>query len=164
MGKKSKPGPTTAAIRALRAAKVAFETHPYDYEPGGGTRVSSEKLGVDEHAVIKTLVMEDDAGAPLIVLMHGDAKVSTRELARQLGHKRVSPCAPATAEKHTGYRVGGTSPFGTRKQLPVYMERTIGDLPRLWINGGGRGFLVSLTPADLSRVLAPTLVDVAISR
>jgi Cys-tRNA(Pro) deacylase len=125
--------------------------------------VSARELGVAEHAVIKTLVMQDDQKRPLIVLMHGDREVSTKNLARQIGAKLVEPCEPAVAEKHTGYLVGGTSPFGTRKTLPVYMERSIADLDRVYINGGRRGFLVVLAPAELIRVLAPTLVNVAIA-
>jgi Cys-tRNA(Pro) deacylase len=125
--------------------------------------VSARELGVGEHAVIKTLVMQDDQKRPLIVLMHGDREVSTKNLARQIGAKSVEPCEPAVAEKHTGYLVGGTSPFGTRKTLPVYMERSIADLDRVYINGGRRGFLVVLAPAELIRVLAPTLVNVAIA-
>lgn len=152
--------PVTPAVRALRAARVAFEDHLYTYEERGGTAVSARELGVDEHAVIKTLVMEDDAARPLIILMHGNLQVSTKELARQLGTKRIAPCSPETAEKHTGYQVGGTSPFGTRKPLPVYIEATILDLPRIWINGGKRGYLVSLSPADLVRVLNPQPVRV----
>ncbi len=125
--------------------------------------VSSRELGVDEHSVIKTLVMEDDNKKPLIVLMHGDREVSTKNLARQIGCKVVSPCAPVVAQRHTGYMVGGTSPFGTRKPLPVYIERTIADLDRIYINGGRRGFLVSMSPVDLIRVLSPTLVEAATS-
>jgi Cys-tRNA(Pro) deacylase len=157
-------GPVTAAIRVLRQHQVAFDEHPYAYEQRGGTAVSARELGVDEHIVIKTLVMQDEAKQPLLVLMHGDCDVSTRNLARQLGVRSVHPCEPAAAERHTGYQVGGTSPFGTRKALPVYVERSILDLPRLFINGGRRGFLVSLAPADLVRVLTPTPVDVALPR
>ena len=152
----------TAAIRALRAAGVVFEEHPYRYEERGGTRVSARELGVDEHAVIKTLVMQDDAREPLIVLMHGDREVSTKQLARQIGKRAVEPCPPAVAERHTGYPVGGTSPFGTRKPMPVYLERTILDLGRVFINGGRRGFLVALAPAEIVRTLGATPVDVAI--
>jgi Cys-tRNA(Pro) deacylase len=150
----------TPAIHFLRERKVPFTEHEYRYEERGGTAVSSRELGVDEHAVIKTLVMEDEAKQPLIVLMHGDREVSTKNLARQIGRKTVAPCAPDVAQKHTGYLVGGTSPFGTRKKMPVYLERSIGDLDRIYINGGRRGFLVSLKPSDLIRVLSPTLVDV----
>ena len=155
------PSAVTPAIRVLRAAGVPFTEHPYRYEERGGTRVSSRELGVDEHAVIKTLLMEDDRKAPLIVLMHGDREVSTKNLARQIGARSVSPCDPVLAERHSGYQVGGTSPFGTRKKMPVYVERTILDLPRIYINGGRRGFLVSMAPADLQRVLSPVPVDVA---
>lgn len=156
--------PVTPAIRVLRAHGVSFTEHPYRYEDHGGTTASSRELGVDEHAVVKTLVMERDGGDPLIVLMHGDREVSTRQLARVLGARGVSPCTPETATRHTGYLVGGTSPFGTRKVIPLYMERSILDLPRLYVNGGARGFLVGITPQDLVRVLAPTLVEVAIAR
>ncbi|MFA5909771.1 MAG: Cys-tRNA(Pro) deacylase [Vicinamibacterales bacterium] len=149
----------TPAIHFLRAHKVPYTEHPYRYEDRGGTAVSSRELGVDEHVVIKTLVMEDDGKRPLIVLMHGDRDVSTKNLARQIGKKTVTPCDPEVAQKHTGYLVGGTSPFGTRKQMPVYMERTIADLERIYINGGRRGFLIALAPADLVRALSPTLVD-----
>ena len=153
----------TPAIHFLRKHGVAFTEHPYRYEERGGTRVSARELGVDEHAVIKTLVMQDDEAQPLIVLMHGDREVSTKNLARQIGAKSVEPCAPAVAEKHTGYLVGGTSPFGTRKRLPVYIERTILDLDRVYVNGGRRGFLVSLEPRAIVRVLGATPVDVAIT-
>jgi Cys-tRNA(Pro) deacylase len=154
--------PVTAAIRVLREHRVPFTDHAYDYEPRGGTAVCARELGVDEHAVIKTLVMQDDTARPLIVLMHGDREVSTKALARQLGVKGIEPCAPAVADRHSGYQVGGTSPFGTKKRMPVYMQCTIADLPRLYVNGGRRGYLVGMQPADLVRVLAPTLVDVAI--
>ena len=155
--------PATAAIRVLRAASVAFTEHPYDYEERGGTAVSARELGVDEHAVIKTLVMETDARHPLVVLMHGDLMVSTKELARTIGVKTVSPCSPETANRHSGYMVGGTSPFGTRKPMPVYMEATILDLPKIYINGGRRGFLVGIDPREAQRVLAPTLVRVGVA-
>lgn len=154
--------PVTAAIRVLRQAGIAFGEHPYNYEDKGGTAVSARELGVPEHCVIKTLVMEDETRAPLVVLMHGDQQVSTKELARQVGVKAVAPCAPDTAQRHSGYLVGGTSPFGTRKQMPVYLEEGILDLPKIYINGGSRGFLVSLAPGDLVRVLKPTLVKVGI--
>jgi Cys-tRNA(Pro) deacylase len=151
-----------SAIPVLRKHGVAFAEHEYRYEERGGTAVSSRELGVNEHQVIKTLVMEDERKQPLIILMHGDREVSTKNLARQIGKKTVSPCAPDVAQRHTGYMVGGTSPFGTRKPLPIYMERTIADLDRIYVNGGRRGFLVSMTPADLMRVLSPTLVDAAV--
>lgn len=151
----------TPAIHALRAQKVAFTEHSYRYEERGGTAVSARELGVDEHVVIKTLVMEDERKQPLIVLMHGDREVSTKNLARQIGARTVMPCDPDVAQKHTGYLVGGTSPFGTRKTMPVYAERSIADLDQMLINGGRRGFLIKLAPADLIRVLKPTLVDAA---
>ena len=153
--------PVTQAVRQLRAAKVAFVPHVFTYEPKGGTRHSAEVLGVDEHLVIKTLVFEDDARQPLVVLMHGDREVSTRNLARQIGARSTRPCAPEVADRHSGYQVGGTSPFGLRKAMPIYMERTIADLPRIYINGGARGFLVEIDPRDLVRVLAPAPVDAA---
>jgi Cys-tRNA(Pro) deacylase len=153
----------TPAIHFLKQHHVPFSAHEYRYEEHGGTAVSSRELSVDEHLVIKTLVMEDDNKEPLIVLMHGDREVSTKNLARQIGRKSVAPCSPEVAQKHTGYQVGGTSPFGTRKKLPVYVERTIADLERLYINGGARGFLVSIAAADLMRVLSPTLVEAGTS-
>ena len=154
--------PSTPAVLALRAAKVAFSEHVYRYEEHGGTSVAAGALRLPEHAVIKTLVMEDDQGQPLIVLMHGDREVSTRNLARQTGRKSVAPCRPEVATRHTGYLVGGTSPFGTRKRLPVYVERSILELPTVYVNGGSRGFLVGVAPADVVRVLDATPVDVAI--
>jgi Cys-tRNA(Pro) deacylase len=154
----------TPAIHFLRKHDVAFVEHTYRYEEHGGTRVSARELGVDEHAVVKTLVMEDENRAPLLVLMHGDCEVSTKQLARQLSRKSVTPCDPAVALKHTGYMVGGTSPFGTRKPLSVCLERSILALQRIYINGGRRGLLVAMAPADLQRVLDPTLVDVALTR
>ena len=153
--------PATAALRVLRAAGVRFDAFSYEYIPQGGTRSSSAALGVPEHAVIKTLIMETDSAAPLAVLMHGDLEVSTKTLARLLGVKRIAPCAPATADRHSGYQVGGTSPFGLRRTMPIYMERSILDLDRIWINGGRRGLLVALDPADAARLLSPTLVDAA---
>jgi Cys-tRNA(Pro) deacylase len=152
----------TPAIHQLKQHRVPFTEHEYRYEERGGTAVSSRELGVDEHIVIKTLVMEDDRKQPLMVLMHGDKEVSTKNLARQIGRKTVSPCPPDVAQKHSGYLVGGTSPFGTRKAMPVYLERSIADLDRIYINGGRRGFLIALAPADLIRVLSPTLVDAAL--
>jgi len=156
--------PVTAAVRALRAAGVAFTDHLYAYEERGGTRVSARELRVDEHAVVKTLVMQDDAGRTLIVLMHGDCNVSTRQLARHLGVKSVIACSPEAAERVSGYRVGGTSPFGTRRAMPIYLERSILELPRIYINGGRRGYLVGLDPAELVRVLRPEAVEIAIPR
>ena len=158
---KKDKSPVTPAIRALRAAGAAYVERPYDYVDKGGTTRASECLGVDEHAVVKTLVMEDEARQPLIVLMHGDCQVSTQKLARELGKKRIEPCSPEVAERHTGYKVGGTSPLGTKKRLLVYVEASIVELPVIYLNGGKRGFLVRIAVADLSRVLSPTLVDVA---
>jgi len=155
--------PVTPAVRFLREKGIKFKPHLYAYEERGGTRRSAAELGVDEHAVIKTLVMETDARVPLIVLMHGDREVSTRELARTLMIKSVVPCDPAAAQKHTGYQVGGTSPFGTRKPMAVYAEKTIFELPLIYINGGKRGFLVSLDPADLQRALKIAEVNVAVA-
>lgn len=152
----------TPAVHLLRRHNVQFTEHEYRYEERGGTAVSSRELGVDEHVVIKTLIMEDERKQPLIVLMHGDKEVSTKNLARQAGRKTVTSCAPDVAQKHSGYLVGGTSPFGTRKVMPVYLERTIADLDRIYINGGRRGFLIALAPADLLRVLSPTLVDASL--
>jgi Cys-tRNA(Pro) deacylase len=153
--------PVTPAIRVLRQHDITFTGHLYTYEDHGGTAVCARELGVDEHTVIKTLIFETETGEPLIVLMHGDREVSTRGLARLLGAKQVSPCSPQTADRHSGYQVGGTSPFGTRKTMPVYMERTIADLPVIYINGGKRGFLVAMAPQDLIRVLHPAMVEVA---
>ena len=154
--------PVTAAIRLLRAAGSAYTEHPYDYEEKGGTAVSARELGVDEHSVVKTLVMEDDRKKPLIVLMHGDREVSTKELARAIDAKSVAPCSPEGAHRHSGYVVGGISPFGTRHPMAIYMEGTILDLPKIYINGGRRGFLVGIRPSDLVRILSPTAVRVAI--
>ena len=154
--------PATPAVRVLREHGVAFSHHPYAYEPRGGTEVSARALHVDEHAVIKTLVMEDDAKRALLVLMHGDHAVSTKNLARLLGVKSVAPCVPAVADRHTGYQVGGTSPFGTRHAMPVYLQRSIAALPYIYINGGRRGYLVGMPPAELMRVLKPEMVDVAV--
>jgi Cys-tRNA(Pro) deacylase len=154
--------PETPATKFLHQHGVAHSNHLYEYEEHGGTKVSSRELNVAEHHVVKTLVMEDDAARPLIVLMHGDCKVSTKELARQAGVKRVAPCKPEVAQRHTGYMVGGTSPFGTRKALPVYMEKSILDLPLVYINGGRRGYLVGVHPHDILRVLAPKIVEVAL--
>jgi Cys-tRNA(Pro) deacylase len=154
--------PTTPAVLVLKAQGADFTLHTYPYEERGGTKVSAKKLGVDEHAVIKTLVMEDETGKPLIILMHGDREVSTKSLARAIGTKSVSPCHPAVAEKHTGYKVGGTSPFGSRKTLPVYMEKTIADLTDVFINAGSRGLLAKMPSAAIIRILNPFLVNVAI--
>jgi Cys-tRNA(Pro) deacylase len=156
--------PVTPAVRLLRGVGINFTDHPYAYEEKGGTAVSSRELGVDEHCVIKTLVMEDDRKQPFIVLMHGDLQVSTKELARLIGARSVEPCKPETAQKYTGYLTGGTSPFGTKKQLPVYIEATILELPKIYINGGKRGFLVGLAPGDLTNLLKPISVRVGYAK
>lgn len=156
--------PVTPASRVLKAAGLEVTHHLYEYVEKGGTASSSRALGVPEHEVVKTLVMEDEGGHPFLVLMHGDREVSTRELARQLGVRSVQPCRPEVAERHTGYQVGGTSPFGTRKPLPVYVEETVLGLARLYVNGGKRGYLVGMPPGDLARVLSPTPVSVAVPR
>jgi Cys-tRNA(Pro) deacylase len=152
----------TPATTLLDREKVAYTEHFYEYVEHGGTGVSSSALGVPEHEVVKTLVMETEAGNPLVVLMHGDRKVSTKELARVAGVKRIFPCKPEVAQRHSGYLVGGTSPFGTRKRMPVYLERSVLQLPRIYINGGRRGYLLGMDPAEVVRVLAPVLVDVAL--
>jgi len=154
--------PETPATRFLKQHHVTYTTHLYNYEPHGGTKVSARELDVDEHAIVKTLVMEDESGAPLIVLMHGDRKVSTKELARQAGRKRIEPCTPEVANRHSGYLVGGTSPFGMRKRLPVFLENSIVDLPLVYINGGRRGFLLGISPQEILRVLQPQLVSAGI--
>lgn len=154
--------PSTPATRLLREKGVPYTEHPYRYEEKGGTRVSARELGVDEHAVVKTLVMEDEAGAPLVVLMHGDREVSVKALARQLGRKSIAPCRPEVAQRHSGYLVGGTSPMGTRKAMPVFVERTILELPRIYVNGGSRGFLVGLDPKALAALVGAVAVDAAI--
>ena len=159
---KSENVPETPATKFLRQNGIAHSNHLYDYEEHGGTGVSSRELNVDEHSVVKTLVMEDEAAKPLIVLMHGDCKVSTKELARQIGRKKVEPCKPEVANRHTGFLVGGTSPFGTKKKMPIYVERTVLDLPLIYINGGRRGFLVGVHPHDLLRTLVPKVVSVAL--
>jgi len=152
--------PVTRAIRLLRQHNVAFEDHPYRYEAGGGTAQFAREQSVDPHQVIKTLIMENERKEPLIVLMHGDREVSTRALARHLGCKSISPCQVATADRHSGYQVGGTSPFGTRRVMPVYCEQGILELPRIYINGGRRGYIISMAPKALLQVLQPELVSV----
>jgi Cys-tRNA(Pro) deacylase len=154
--------PSTNATRLLKQAGIPYTEHLYRYQEHGGTAVSARELGVDEHAVIKTLVMEDDRGAPLIILMHGDREVSTRELARQIGAKAVQPCRPEVAQRHSGYLVGGTSPLGTKRAMPIHAEATIFDQDRIYLNGGSRGFLVGLVPGDLDKVLKVNRVSVAI--
>ncbi|OPY14041.1 MAG: Cys-tRNA(Pro)/Cys-tRNA(Cys) deacylase YbaK [Syntrophus sp. PtaB.Bin138] len=155
--------PLTPALLALKKNQVVFVPRIYKYVEHGGTRVGAKALGVDEHEVIKTLVMEDERKAPLIILMHGDREVSTKNLARFLGVKTVHPCDPKIAEKHTGYKVGGTSPFGTKKTMPIYMEETIAALPRILINAGSRGLLAEMPPSELIRVLHPISVKVGVS-
>jgi Cys-tRNA(Pro) deacylase len=153
----------TPATQYLRRHRVAFGEHPYEYVEHGGTAESARQLGVDEHAVVKTLVMQDDAGKPLVVLMHGDRKVSTKNLARQAGRKSIEPCAPDVAQRHSGYLVGGTSPFATRKAMPVYVEATVLALPQVWINGGRRGYLVSIAPRVLVDLLHAQPVHCALA-
>lgn len=152
----------TPATQFLSLKKIRFGRHPYDYVEHGGTGESARQLGVDEHHVVKTLVMRDEQKKPLIVLMHGDRKVSTKNLARQIGRKQIEPCTPDEAQRHTGYLVGGTSPFGTRKALPVYVEGSILELPLIYINGGRRGFLVSMDPRCLPSLLGATAVVCAL--
>jgi Cys-tRNA(Pro) deacylase len=154
--------PVTMAVRVLRQHKVEFTPHLYAWEARGGTAASAQHLGVDEHIVVKTLIFEDDSKKPLCILMHGDREVSAKNLARHIGTKSVTPCAPEVADRHSGYQVGGTSPFGLKRAMPVYCESGITELPRIYINGGARGFLVGIAPADLVRVLKPDLVSVAI--
>jgi Cys-tRNA(Pro) deacylase len=156
--------PMTPAMRELKSHEAVFRLLTYKYVDRGGTRISARELGVDEHKVIKTLVMEDENGRPLIVLMHGDRDVSTKSLARIIGVKAINPCDPKVAERHTGYKVGGTSPFGIRKRLPVYIEETILSLPLILINAGHRGILAEMNPAELSRILRPIPVQAAIER
>ena len=159
---KTPHAPETQATKFLREHAVSYTPHLYTYEEHGGTKVSARELDVDEHAVIKTLVMEDETTKPLIVLMHGDCKVSTKELARQASCKKIEPCQPDVANRHTGFLVGGTSPFGTKRRMPVYLEKSILDLPLIYINGGRRGFLVGITPQALVQALSPQLVEVAL--
>jgi Cys-tRNA(Pro) deacylase len=152
----------TPATEFLRLRGVAYTEHHYEYVEHGGTRVSAQALGVPEHEVVKTLVMQDEKAKPLIVLMHGDCKVSTKNLARQAGCKSIEPCSPEVAQRHTGYQVGGTAPFGTRRAMPIFLERSVTELQAIYINGGRRGFLVRLSTADLVRTLSPQLVEVAL--
>ncbi len=154
--------PVTPATRWLQTQGIAFNGYLYPYEDRGGTAHSAHCLDVDERQIIKTLIMEDERRQPLMVLMHGDRQVSTKELARLLGVKTITPCDPAVASKQSGYLVGGTSPFGVRKAMPIYMEASILDLPLIYVNGGKRGFLISLTPSEVQRLLQPTPVNVAI--
>jgi Cys-tRNA(Pro) deacylase len=156
--------PSTPATRLLRERGLAYTEHLYRYQEHGGTGASAIQLGVDEHAVVKTLVMEDDTGAPLIVLQHGDREVSVKALARQLGRKSIAPCRPEVAQRHSGYLVGGTSPLGTRKAMPIFVERSVLDLPLIYVNGGSRGFLVGVEPKALAALLFATPVEAAIER
>ena len=162
MAKKSHVSETPATA-FLKAQGVAFTEHPYDYEEHGGTEVSARELGVDEHAVVKTLIMQDQDAKPVVVLMHGDRKVSTKNLARQVGAKSIEPCKPEVANRHSGFLIGGTSPFGTRKQMPVYAEKSIFALPKIYINGGRRGYLVGIAPAELARTLKAVEVECALA-
>lgn len=159
---KAKRVSETPATQFLRGKGIPFSEHVYEYVEHGGTAESARALGVDEHQVVKTLVMEDESAAPLIVLMHGDRSVSTKNLARQAGRKRIEPCRPEVAQRHSGYLVGGTSPFGTRKRLPVFVERTVLELAQIYINGGRRGYLVGIDPAILTSLLGATAVDCAL--
>lgn len=159
-----KTPPETLATKFLRRHSVPFSAHLYSYEEQGGTGVSARELNVPEHSVIKTLIMENEKTEPFIILMHGDCRVSTKELARQGGFQHVEPCRPEIAQRHTGYMVGGTSPFGTREPLPLFMEKSILDLPLVYINGGKRGFLVGIHPHDILRTMQPTLVSVKLAK
>jgi Cys-tRNA(Pro) deacylase len=159
---KAKHVSETPATRWLRSMGVAFSEHSYEYVEHGGTAESARALGVDEHEVVKTLVMEDETQTPIIVLMHGDRTVSTKNLARQIGHKRIEPARPDAAQRHSGYLVGGTSPFATRKPLPVYVERSVLALPRVYVNGGRRGYLIGIEPAIFTELLGATAVDCAL--
>jgi Cys-tRNA(Pro) deacylase len=162
MARKARHVSETPATQWLRRHGVAFSEHPYDYVEHGGTAESARQLGVDEHAVVKTLVMQDDQGQPLIVLMHGDCQVSTKNLAREIGVKSVEPCKPEVAQRHSGFLVGGTSPFGTRKALRVFVEASVLDLPKIHINGGRRGYLVGIAPAVLTETLGAKPVRCAL--
>ncbi|VVE25025.1 membrane protein [Pandoraea communis] len=159
---KTKHVSETPATQFLKQKKVAFTEHVYEYVDHGGTGESARQLGVDEHIVVKTLVMEDEKARPLIVLMHGDRTVSTKNLARQIGAKRVEPCKPEVAQRHSGYQVGGTSPFGTRRVMAVYVEASILDLPQIFINGGRRGYLIGIAPSVLLNTLAAKPVSCAL--
>lgn len=163
MSRTDQHAPETPATRFLKQHKIAFSTHLYNYVEHGGTALSARELNLAEHSIVKTLIMEDESGQPLIMLMHGDCKVSTKELARQAARKRIEPCRPEVANRHSGYLIGGTSPFATRKKMPVYIEKTILDLPLIHINGGRRGFLVGIHPHDLLKVLAANPVSVKLA-
>lgn len=163
MARKDRHVSETPATAWLKAHGVAYTEHPYDYVEHGGTAESARQLGVDEHAVIKTLVMQDERAEPLIVLMHGDCQVSTKNLAREIGVKSVEPCRPEVAQRHSGYLVGGTSPFGTRKAMRVFVEASVLALPRICINGGRRGYLVGIAPQVLVDVLGARPVHCALA-
>lgn len=152
----------TPATQVLAAAGVPYTEHEFEYLEHGGTGHSSKMLGVPEHQVVKTLIMENERAEPLVVLMHGDRKVSTKELARAAGVKRIVPCKPEVATRHSGYLIGGTSPFGTRKRMPVFLEKSVLDLPRIYINGGRRGYLLGMAPGELVRILSPVVVEVGL--
>jgi len=156
--------PETPATRFLQAHQIPYTSHVYEYEEHGGTATPARVLNVDEHSVIKTLIFEDEGAKPLIVLMHGDCKVSTKELARQIGCKKIEPCKPEVALRHSGYLVGGTSPFGTKKTMPVYIEHSILELPLIYINGGRRGVQVAIAPALLPNLLPGQAVRVALNK
>lgn len=158
---KSKHVSETPATQFLKANSIAFSEHPYDYVDHGGASEAARQLGLDPHAVAKTLIMEDESKQPLIVIMHGDKEVSTRNLARQTGAKKIAPCAPATAQRHSGYLVGGTSPFATRKKMPVWVEAELLELPLIYLNGGRRGFLLGLAPDTLVSLLDAKPVQAA---
>lgn len=161
MSRKDSSAPETPATRFLRQHKIAFSAHHYDYVEHGGTAVAAQALGVDEHCVVKTLIMEDERQQPLVVLMHGDRNVSTKELARQSGHKRIEACKPEVANRHSGYLIGGTSPFGLRKAMPVYVETSIMDLDKIYLNGGRRGLLFGIDPAILPNLIPIKLINAA---
>jgi Cys-tRNA(Pro) deacylase len=154
----------TPATQLLRRNRIEFNEHPYDYVEHGGARESARQLGVDPHQVAKTLIMEDEHGRPLVILMHGDCDVSTKNLARQTGVKKISPCTPENAQKNSGYQVGGTSPFGTRKKMPVWIEATLLDYPIIYMNGGRRGYLISLAPSTVTTLLGAKPVNVALAK
>lgn len=155
--------PMTLAIRELQNHDIKFSPHQFSYVEKGGTKHSSATLGVSEHQIIKTLIMENDKKEPMVILMHGDLQVSTKQMARHLGVKTVFPCKPEVADRHSGYQIGGTSPFGTKRKMPIYMEKTILDYDIIYINGGQRGFLVSMSPQDVVKVLQPELVNVGVA-
>lgn len=163
MARQDTHAPETPATRFLKQHRIAYSTHLYEYEERGGTAASARLLNLPEHSIVKTLILQDEQNQPLIMLMHGDCKVSTKELARQAGRKHIETCRPEVANRHSGYLVGGTSPFGTRKHMPVFMEKSILDLPLIYINGGRRGFLVGVHPHDLLTALSPTLVSVRLA-